>query len=346
LPVRGVPAVARLVLAVFARTRLLRMTLLGARMFRATRLPQLFARLLPERLAFPMAMLASTTPQRFPTPSAATRPGATRPAAPPPTARTTSDATPTTVTCLQGCVMDGLFGHVNAATERVLTHNGYTVLATAAQHCCGALHAHAGDLAQARALARRNIAAFEQHPTARIAVNSAGCGAMLKQYGHLLADDPAWAARATAVAARTNDVSELLAARGPVTGGALPLRVTHDPPCHQMHAQRVVTPPMAVLSAIPGMTLVPLVDADQCCGSAGIYNLVEPDTSNAVLAPKLDRIAETGAAVVATGNPGCLMQIGAGLIQRGVPTRAVHPVELLDASYRGNSAAGDASPRA
>ena len=341
LPVRGVPAVARLVLAVFARTRLLRVTLLGARAFRATRLPHLLARLLPDRLAFPMAMLASTTPQRFPTPS-----GATRPAATPATARTTADAAPTTVTCLQGCVMEGLFGHVNAATERVLTHNGYAVLETTAQHCCGALHAHAGDLAQARALARRNIAAFEQHPTARIAVNSAGCGAMLKQYGHLLADDPAWAARASAVAARTHDVSELLAACGPVTGGALPVRVTHDPPCHQMHAQRVVTPPMAVLSAIPGMTLVPLVDADQCCGSAGIYNLVEPDTSNAVLAPKLDRIAETGAALVATGNPGCLMQIGAGLIQRGVPTRAVHPVELLDASYRGSRATGDASPRA
>jgi len=117
------------------------------------------------------------------------------------------------------------------------------------------------------------------------------------------------------------------------------LRVTHDPPCHQMHAQRVVHPPRAVLAAIPALELIPLEDADQCCGSAGIYNLVEPDTSDAVLAPKLARIADTHAAFVATGNPGCMMQIGAGLLRSGSAARVVHPVELLDASYRGETLA-------
>ena len=230
--------------------------------------------------------------------------------------------------------MSGLFSHVNDATERVLSHNGFALIATRAQGCCGALHAHAGDLESARTLARINVAAFEQSGTDVIAVNSAGCGAMLKQYGHLLHDDPAWAARAERISERTRDISELLATVGPVAGTAsVGLRVTHDPPCHQMHAQRIVSPPLAVLRAIPGLALIPLEDADQCCGSAGIYNLVEPDTSDAVLAPKLARIAESGADWVATGNPGCMMQIGAGLLRSGSRARVVHPIELLDASY-------------
>ena len=132
-------------------------------------------------------------------------------------------------------------------------------------------------------------------------------------------------------------MSELLAAAGPKVGGPLALLVTHDPPCHQMHAQRVVKQPLAVLGAIPGLELLPLADADQCCGSAGIYNLVEPDTSDAVLAPKLKRIAETGADYVATGNPGCMMQIGAGLMRSASRVRVVHPIELLDASYRADA---------
>lgn len=325
-PIRGIPQVARLVLAIFKHTTILHIGLRGARMFRATGLPRLLARVLPERLAFPMAMLASTSPKQL-------RPNARHAAV----ARTPNAPTPSkgteNVTCLTGCVMHGIFGHVNAATERVLARNGFTVLATDNQHCCGALHAHAGDLHGARELAKRNIAAFEAHPSASIAVNSAGCGAMIKQYAHLLHDDDAWHARAQSIAARTKDVSELLAMTGPRLGAPLVLRVTHDPPCHQMHAQRVVQPPRALLAAIPQLDLIPLEDADQCCGSAGIYNLVEPDTSNAVLAPKLARIAETGADFVATGNPGCMMQIGAGLLLTGSNTRVVHPIELLDASY-------------
>jgi glycolate oxidase iron-sulfur subunit len=325
VPHRGLPLVARVVLALFARTALLRFVLGGARVFRATGLPRWLATVLPDRLAFPIAMLASTAPVSLPSPGAPPSTSSRRAPDSPRDARV--------VTTLSGCVMDGLFAHVHRATERVLAHNGYTLRATTAQHCCGALHAHAGDLEGARALARRNIVAFEAGHADVIAVNSAGCGAMLKQYGHLLHDDPVWASRAAGLAAKVRDVSELLAAAGPRAGGALPLRVTHDPPCHQMHAQRVVSPPLAVLAAIPSLDLVPLEDADQCCGSAGIYNLIEPETSNAVLAPKLARIADTDAALVATGNPGCLMQIGAGLLCSGSRTRAVHPVELLDASY-------------
>jgi glycolate oxidase iron-sulfur subunit len=156
---------------------------------------------------------------------------------------------------------------------------------------------------------------------------------MMKEYGHLLGDDPAWAARAAALASRVRDVSELLAAAGPERGGALPLRITYDAPCHLVHAQRVTRPPLTVLGSIPGLELVPLTDAEQCCGSAGIYNLLQPELAQAVLAPKLRHVAETGAQLVATGNPGCLMHIGAGLLRARAGARPVHPVDLLDASY-------------
>lgn len=340
-PIRGTPAIARLILGLFARRRLLRLALLGARALRATGLPQVLARLLPHRLAFPFAMLASTRPTH------ALRDAAMRNAASTGTAAKalggaadvdTRSGQGQPVALLEGCVMHGIFGHVNRATERVLAANGFTVVSVPEQHCCGALHAHAGDLDGARALARANIAAFEasSHDAQEslIVINSAGCGAMVKQYAHLLHDDEHWRARAERVARRARDVSELLATVGPRRGRSLPVRVTHDPPCHQMHAQRIVAQPIAVLHAIPSLELLPLADADQCCGSAGIYNLVEPDTSDAVLAPKLARIAETGAAFVATGNPGCMMQLGAGLLRSGSRARVVHPVELLDASYR------------
>jgi glycolate oxidase iron-sulfur subunit len=237
------------------------------------------------------------------------------------------------VATLRGCVMDGLFSETNRATERVLKVNGYAIVRAPGQQCCGALHAHAGDLENARALARRNIAAFEKSSAEFIAVNAAGCGAIMKEYGHLLKDDPEWHERASALSSRVRDVSELLAAAGPREGGALPIRVTYDAPCHLQHAQRVTQAPLSVLAAIPGLELVPLHDSDQCCGSAGIYNLIEPETSDAVLEPKLANIRATRAAWVATGNPGCLMQIGAGLIRADIPARPIHPVDLLDASY-------------
>lgn len=229
--------------------------------------------------------------------------------------------------------MQGLYAPTNAATVRTLRVNGYGDVPVPGQLCCGALHAHAGDLETARRLARTNIDAFERSGADYVVVNAAGCGAMMKEYGQLLADDPAWAERAARVAARVRDVSELLAAAGPVQGGDLPLRVTYDAPCHLLHAQRLSAPPLEVLAAIPGLTLVPLEGAEHCCGAAGIYNLLEPDTSNAVLEPKLRHIEMTGAAFVATGNPGCMMQIGAGLSRARIAARAIHPVDLLDASY-------------
>jgi glycolate oxidase iron-sulfur subunit len=329
--VRPVPWVARVVLALFAAPRLLVAALAAARVLRALRLPHLLASRVSPRLAFPFAMLASTTPHPLPLT------GTTRVRIRPAPAQQ--------VVRLEGCVMAGLFAHTNAATSRVLARTGCTERHASGQGCCGALHAHAGDLDRARALARRNITAFERVPDALIVVNSAGCGAMLKDYGHLLHDDAPWRDRAAAMSARVRDVSEVLAERlAPAAASAAPsLRVTHDPPCHQMHAQRLTQEPLAVLRAIPDVDLIPLADADQCCGSAGIYNLVEPGTSEAVLAPKLDRIADTRAALVVSGNPGCLMQLGAGLLRSGGAARAVHPVELLDAAmHRGTEA--DAGP--
>ncbi len=315
------PLVAAIILRAFASRPLLAAALRGGRVVRALGLPQLLARL-PGRIGAGMAMLASTRPvldtRAYATPMHGTR----------------GD-----VTLLRGCVMEGLQTATNAATVRTLRVNGYGVVETALQGCCGALHAHAGDLDTARALARANIAAFETTPNALIAVNAAGCGAMLKEYAHLLHDDPAWHARATAVSARTRDATELLAAAGPKPATLpAPVRITYDAPCHLQHAQRITSPPLAVLSAIGNITHIPLEDSDQCCGSAGIYNLIEPDVSDAVLAPKLRNIAATGATLVVTGNPGCLMQIGAGLLRTGATARVVHPIDLLDAAYAADAA--------
>jgi glycolate oxidase iron-sulfur subunit len=156
---------------------------------------------------------------------------------------------------------------------------------------------------------------------------------MMKEYDHLLAAEPEWRERAARIASKVRDWSQLLAAAGPKRGGALRVRVAYDAPCHLLHAQRISGPPIDVLRAIPELELVALNETEMCCGSAGIYNLVEPDTSDGVLDRKLDNIATARPEVVATGNPGCLMQIGAGLLRSGSPIRAVHPIDLLDQSY-------------
>lgn len=315
---RPLPPVARLILFVFARPALLAVSMWKARVLRATGIPSLLARL-PGRAGFAMAMLASTR-----------RSGARASRA----YDAAGDGARGRVATLRGCVMEGLFAGVNRATERTLAANGYALVSAEGQRCCGALHAHAGDAPAARNLARANIAAFERSGAEFVAVNSAGCGAAMKEYAHLLAEDAAWRDRARAFSARVRDVSELLAAAGPRRGGTLPVTVAYDAPCHLLHGQRISAPPLAVLAAIPGLEQVPLADSDQCCGSAGIYNLVEPGMSNLVLAPKLANIEASGAAIVATGNPGCLMQIGAGLLRSGSRTQLRHPVELLDASYQ------------
>lgn len=316
-PHRPLPLVARLVLGVFAREWLLRPALLLARAVRASGLARLAAWLFPPRLAMPAAMLASTA----------------RPA--PREYEAEGDGTRGNATLLTGCVMEGLFTELNRATERVLRVNGYRMRETPGQVCCGALHAHAGDAATARALARTNIAAFEASGADTIVLNSAGCGAMCRDYAHLLADDRAWAGRAAAFSARVRDVHELLAAAGPMPShvSAQPVNVAWDAPCHLEHGQRIVTPPLTVLDAIGTITQRPLSGSDQCCGSAGIFNLIQPHVAERVLAPKLGHIAESGATVVATANPGCLMQIGGGLALGGSAVAARHPVELLDAAY-------------
>jgi len=313
---RPLPFVARAILWVFARSKLLAAAMTLSRMMRATRIPDVLARIGDGRFGFAMAMLASTRRDRSPRHY---------------TAR--GDGKRGSVALLLGCVMEGLLSETNRATERTLVVNGYTIIDAPGQRCCGALHAHAGDLDAARALARANIAAFERSNAEYVCANAAGCGAMMKEYKHLLGSDDEWSARAAKCSARVRDVSELLVAAGPVIGGPVPVRVTYDAPCHLLHAQRIAAAPLAVLGAIPELELVPLEGAEHCCGAAGIYNLVEPDTSNAVLAPKLRNIAATRADLVATGNPGCLMQIGAGLRRASSAARVVHPVDLLDKSY-------------
>ena len=314
---RPLAPVARLILAVFARPWLLAVAMAASRLFRATGLPALGARLFGGRLGFALSMLASThatvAPRKY-TPKGSGERG--------------------TVALLTGCVMEGLFAPTNRATERTLTINDYRLVDAPKQRCCGALHAHAGDLETARRLARANVAAFEGANAEFVATNAAGCGAMMKEYGHLLKDDATWAERAARVSAKVRDVSELLVAAGPKEpAAAVPATVTYDAPCHLVHAQRISAQPVQILRAIPGLELVPLTDSDQCCGAAGIYNLIEPETSDAVLRPKIRNIAATKAAFVATGNPGCLMQIAAGLRQARLSVHAVHPVDLLDEAY-------------
>jgi len=258
---RKLPLLARAILWVFARPRLLRATMTMSRLMRATRIPAALSQV-GGRFGFAMAMLAST--RRVDRGAGYAARG---------------DGKRGSVALLLGCVMEGLLTETNRATERTLVVNGYTTVDAPGQRCCGALHAHAGDLAEARALARANIAAFERTNAEYICVNAAGCGAMMKEYAHLLANDDAWAERAAKCSARVRDVSELLAAAGPVAGGALPVRVTYDAPCHLLHAQRIATPPLTVLGAIPQLTLIPLEGAEHCCGAAGIYNLIRCDTS-------------------------------------------------------------------
>jgi len=319
------PLVARLVLSVFRKPQLLKVTLWAARMLRQMGVADLLAGL-PGRFGFSMAMLASTNRTFKGGRYEASSPSPTRGSA----------------TILRGCVMDGLFRETNRATERTLRLNGYAVHRAPAARCCGALHAHAGDLEGARDLAKKNIEAFEATKSDYIVTNAAGCGAMMKEYGHLLAGDPEWSERAERVASRTRDVSELLAASGPRRAGPMHLRVTYDAPCHLLHAQRISSAPLTILSAIENLEFIPIAGAEKCCGSAGIYNLLEPAVSAQVLAPKLDEIRVSTVDIVVTGNPGCLMQIGAGLYQGKTGTRVIHPVDLLDEAY----ATGIGAPQA
>jgi glycolate oxidase iron-sulfur subunit len=241
------------------------------------------------------------------------------------------------VSLFTGCVMEGIFKHTNEATARVLAANGCHLAPVASQVCCGALHAHAGDVETARALARQNIDAFEKEASvtsSMIIVNAAGCGALLKEYGELLKDDPQYAARARAFSARVRDVTEYLVQTGIRRGAPLAECVTYDAPCHLYHAQRVTAAPQQVLASIPGLDYAPLEGMMDCCGGAGIYNLSEPEMSERLLADKMAKVKATGARILVTANPGCQMQLGAGAQLFGVGCRLAHVIDLLDESYR------------
>ena len=242
-----------------------------------------------------------------------------------------------TVAMLTGCVQRLAFERVNAATVRVLAAEGCRVDAPPAQGCCGALSLHSGHIDRARALARHNIEVFEQSGAARIVVNAAGCGSAMKEYGELFAEDPGWAQRARDFSRRVRDVSEVLVEVGEPRAPRqrITARVAYHDACHLAHGQGVRVPPRTLLQAIPGVTLVSPAEADICCGSAGIYNLVQPEAAGQLAARKVTHLAALEPDLIATGNPGCTLQIAAAARGFGYNWPVFHPIELIDASIRG-----------
>ncbi len=285
------------------------------------------AKLLSRRFEFSLALLASSSPQlvipaiqshEYPQTHSAVRANSPR----------------ESTLLFTGCVGAGLFSRVNQATTRVLTANHFSVQVPPQQVCCGALHAHAGDLAGARLLARRNIAAFDSSEESPIITNAGGCGAMLASYGHLLADDQSLAEAARKFSVRVRDVSQQLETVETKSGANVTSEpVTYDASCHMLYGQHAGEAPLKMLGAVAELNFARLEGSDRCCGGAGIYNLLEPDLSGGVLAEKLLHIKATGARILATGNPGCQMQIGAGATLAGMNLTVCHPIELLDESY-------------
>jgi len=242
------------------------------------------------------------------------------------------------VAMLTGCVQSVVFGAHNRATARLLARNGWDVVAPPEQGCCGALNAHGGDHAGALQMARRTIETFERERVDAVVVNASGCGAHMKAYGTLLGDDPVWAERARNFSARVRDISEFLAAtplRGPLRPVAM--TVTYHDPCHVVHGQKIRSAPRALLAQIPGLRVVDLPESDWCCGSAGIYNLTQPEMAGRLLRRKVRHVLGTGAAAVVTANPGCILQIQQGLRDAGAPVPVLHIVEILDRAYSGGA---------
>ncbi len=323
--------IARAILGnVFTRKPLLEAAGLGLRLYQRTGLQRAvrtsgLLRLVPERLREMEAMLGPTQ-------------GGVLHWSPPPVTRARGTRR-YRVGFIAGCIMPQFFGDTNAATVRVLAANGCDVLAPPAQGCCGALHMHTGERALAQKLARDNIDAFGPLKLDAIIINAAGCGSTLKEYGHLLEDDPLYAERARDFTARVKDVSEFLAAIDLIPPSRpVPLKVTYQDPCHLVHGQGIRSQPRALLKSIPGLELVEMKDSDVCCGSAGIYNLTHPDLSRQVLDEKMENLAATGAQGVVAPNPGCSMQLAYGAQRRGLPLRQYHVVDLLDMAYGGPEA--------
>ncbi|MDE0400411.1 MAG: (Fe-S)-binding protein [Candidatus Poribacteria bacterium] len=237
---------------------------------------------------------------------------------------------------IPGCIMNQVFTETNVATIRVLAQNGCEVVTPRQQTCCGALHLHNGVRDVASTLAKQNIDAFGAQNLDAIIINSAGCGATLKEYEALLENDTTYAAKAEHFSHKMRDISEFLAEIEMIPPtGKIAKRVTYDEPCHLLHGQGVKEQPRKVLESIPGLELIELTESEWCCGSAGIYNITQPELSQEILERKMAHIAETDADIVATGNPGCLLQIQLGIQKHGLSMKAMHPVNLLDYAYRG-----------
>ncbi len=240
---------------------------------------------------------------------------------------------------LEGCVQRAFFGQVNAATVRVLAAEGCEVVSPRGQGCCGALSIHSGREEEGMRFARRTIDVFEAAQLEYVVVNSAGCGAAMKEYGYLLRDDPAYARRATNFSARVRDVSEFVQEIGPVAPRQpLPLTVAYHDACHLAHGQGIRQQPRQGLLAIPGVTVREIEESEICCGSAGVYNLVEPEPAAALGDRKARNVHATGAELLVASNPGCTLQIHASLARSGIRLPMAHPIEVLDASIRGESA--------
>lgn len=328
---------SRLLLGAFATPLRRKLFFLGGRAVRGTGVAALAARLLPSggvlgsaRLG--MAMLAATAPWsrlRGAAPASVAAAHTT-----PPAATGAEEVSRPRVAVLTGCVQEGLFDRVNQATIRVLEANGFDVVPVPGQDCCGALHAHGGDLGKARALARVNVERFQGAGVDHVVVNAAGCGAAMKEYGHLLAQDEAFSSRAKAFSATVRDVNEILAQVGPRGGAAVPCTVAYDHPCHLIHAQRIQAAPLKVLAAVPEARVTVVDGAAECCGGAGIYGITHPELGGHIGGDKVAAVRKANCDVAATPNPGCMMQIGAGLRLEGSEEGVIHPVELLDESYR------------
>jgi len=233
-----------------------------------------------------------------------------------------------------GCVMHVAYGEVDEATVRVLRRSGCAVVAPADQGCCGAIAVHAGDLDRGRELAKRNIVAFERSGADVYVVNAAGCGSALKEYGRLFHDDDAWRARAVAFSTHVRDVSEYLDEIGLASElGPVETTVTYQEPCHLVHAQRISAAPRRLLAQIPGLRLREMAESSLCCGSAGVYNVTQPEMATRLRTRKIERIAEVAPDIVVTANPGCALQVANGLRAAGDATPVRHIVELIDRSY-------------
>jgi glycolate oxidase iron-sulfur subunit len=317
-------ALRTMIFALFPHKRRLRLMRGPLRAYQATGLQGLVRRSgLLERLAPRLAAMADlaprlTKPERLPdrVPAAGPRRAV--------------------VGLLTGCVQGEFFPGVNAATARVLAAEGCDVVVPRTQGCCGALSVHNGREDEARAYARRTIDVFEASGVETVVVNAAGCGSSMKEYADLLSDDPAYAERAAGFSARVQDISEFLAELGPVAERhPLEISVAYHDACHLGHAQGVRAQPRALLRAIPGLELREIPEAELCCGSAGIWNILFPEPARELGDRKARNIASTGASLLVTANPGCLMQVSSAFQRQGGQIGMAHTVEVLDASIRG-----------